>query len=125
MTTIIDELVANIKSNPRPKNPHKALDLFIEFLSENKQSVRVLTNMHSYYLKHRVEDLSKYLVSQHKWQYEYCGNEEFIQAAMNADFVSKRCKSMYGISPNFHFNIKNFEMKEVYDWVENKLCKSV
>lgn len=125
MIETIDEMILRIKANPKPKNPHKVLDLFVEFLSENKRSARILTDMHSYYLKHRSEDLSKYLEEKYNWRYEYCGNEEFIQAATDAEFKSKRCNSAFGVSPNFYFNIKKFEMDEVYDWVEKKLCESV
>jgi len=121
MTDHIKEMLDRIKNNPRPKNPKKVLDLFIEFLKENKVSTRVLTDAHSYYYKHRSEDLSKYLEEQHGWQYEYCGNEEFIEAATNAGFISKRCSSERGVSPNFNFNIKKFRMEEVYEWVEGKL----
>lgn len=98
----------------------KTLDLFIEFLAQEKCAKRVLTDMHSYYLKHRVEDLSKYLQEHYGWDYQYCGNEEFIKAAIESGFNAKRCTYDRN-SPNFNFNIKSFTMDEVYNWVDHKL----
>lgn len=102
----------------------KAIDLFIDFLAQEKCAKRVLTDMHSYYLKHRVEDLSKYLEQHYGWEYEYCGNEEFIDAALAAGFSAKRV-TYDRSSPNFNFNIKSFKMDEVYSWVDSKLCKTL
>jgi hypothetical protein len=102
----------------------KAVDLFVNFLAEEKMAQRILTDMHSYYLKHRAEDLSNYLKDKYGWEYEYCGNDEFIKTAINAGFNAKRCTYDRN-TPNFNFNIKSFTMDEVYSWVDAKLCQAI
>lgn len=147
ITTDIEALKEYAMAQPKSKG--RALNLFVDWQSKmatinalQNKSRKIYKDYHSYGLKHQIERLSKYLTRWDQWEHndnpicpwhygEYCGNEEFIVAMLQAGFD---CRNSANLNirppgPNYYFNIeplkergsRNIKKQTGVGWID-KLC---
>ena len=125
----------------QPKSNGISLNLFIKWQSQKlmiKSLTKKRTNLcyefGSYGLKHRIEDLSKWLQKNRPNilnEYEYCSNGELIVAMVNAGFNVKNTNDFYGKDyfdqtrydrrpqPNYYFNYSKLSKRNTWSFDEN------
>jgi hypothetical protein len=126
----------------QPKSKCKSLQLFVDWQSKkslvhllHSKTIDINTDISSYGLKHCVEKLSRVLVGKkYIERSEYCSNEEFIVAMLQAGFTCKNTSDYkprdYKPGPNYFFNIlplldrkpksRNWDCRRTY-WIEQLL----
>lgn len=108
-TSNIDVLKEYCKQ--QQKSEGIALNLFVEWQSKkvmianlSNKKIKLYTGHHSYGLKHCIEQLSCELVKQGIiTSSEYCSNEEFIIAMLQAGFDCVNVNNKEKPSPNYEF----------------------
>lgn len=104
----------------QPRSSGIALNLFIDWQTRlvstkvlSGKKVKLYHDYHSYGLKHCVERLSEYLKRHNLMERtEYCGNEEFIIAMMQAGFDCDNSAPLSErLGPNYVFNIVPLKTK--------------